>query len=398
MKNCLFDGRIKILSIVGARPQLIKAAVVSRAIKKWNTNNSTKFDEIIVHTGQHYDKNMSKIFFDELEIPEPNYYLGVGSESHGVQTGRMLEKVEKVIVSEKCNLVITYGDTNSTLAGSLAAVKLHIPSAHIEAGLRSYDRRMPEEINRTITDQISNVLFCPTENAVKNLLREGIKTEKRKTPFDSRYVYNIGDVMYDSVLFYKDRIKEKEHKVLGQYSLSPGNYLLATVHRAENTDSFERSKNIIDALQVLVKDFKVIFPMHPRTKKCVDDFNLSTKGILIMSPVGYLDMLALEKNSSVILTDSGGVQKEAFLLRIPCITLRDTTEWIETVESGMNILVGAQKRRIIEETYRTFTKARQLTDDLKLEIYGNGHAGIKIIQSINHIFYKGIRNVLNLEE
>ncbi len=323
---------MKIVSIVGARPQFIKLAPLSTELRKKGIN------EIILHTGQHYDDNMNEIFFKELEISEPDYNLGIGSGFHGEQTGRMLMGIEKILIKEKPDLVIVYGDTNSTLAGALATSKLHIPLAHVEAGLRSFNKKMPEEINRIVADHLSDILFCPTETAVENLKNEGIL----------KGVYLVGDIMFDALMHFL-KLSQEKSRILEELNLTPKSYLLLTIHRAENTDNVERLKSILSALGESGKN--IIFPIHPRTKNRIREFGLEnylTSNIRVIAPVGYLDMLELEKNAYAILTDSGGVQKEAFWLKVPCITLREETEWVETVKYKWNILVGANKDKILE--------------------------------------------------
>jgi len=324
---------MKILTVVGARPQFIKLAPLSKILRE------NGISEIIVHTGQHYDENMNDLFFKELEIPEPDYNLGIGSGNHGEQTGRMLIEIEKIMLKEKPDLVIVYGDTNSTLAGALAASKLHIKLAHVEAGLRSFNKRMPEEINRVLTDHVSDILFCPTQTAVENLKNEGIIIG----------VYLVGDVMFDALLHFS-KISDMKSNVLERLNIKPKEYYLATIHRAENTDNYERLKNILTAFSKM--DEMVVFPIHPRTRKMINYYGLDDlirkDNIKVIDPVGYLDMLKLERNAKAILTDSGGVQKEAFWLKVPCITLRDETEWIETVNLGWNRLVGSNVEKILE--------------------------------------------------
>jgi UDP-GlcNAc3NAcA epimerase len=320
---------MKILSVVGARPQFIKCAPVSREIRRDHT-------EILVHTGQHYDYGMSAIFFQELQIPDPDYHLGVGSGSHGQQTGEILIRVETVMEKEDPDLVLVYGDTNSTLGGALAAAKLHIPVAHVEAGLRSFDRRMPEEINRVLTDHISDLLFCPTHTAVINLHKEGIE----------QGVHLVGDVMADALAFNRT-IAEKESKILERLELKKRSYLVMTVHRPVNTDNRKNMESILSVISAAGKP--VVFPLHPRTKKCLHEYGLLERrkeNILLTKPLGYLDMLQLMAHASKILTDSGGMQKEAYLLGVPCITLRENTEWIETLKGGWNMLVGADVTKI----------------------------------------------------
>ncbi len=369
---------MKIVTVVGARPQFIKASAVSRAILGMNGTRS-RIQEILVHTGQHYDYMMDKVFFEELNLLEPDYHLDVGSGSHGGQTGRMLERIEALLEKEKPRVVLVYGDTNSTLAGALAAAKLNIPVAHIEAGLRSYNRRMPEEINRLLTDHLSTLLFCPTNQAVKNLAREGIKDRQRKV------VRNVGDVMYDSILYYS-KIADKTSTILDRLDLfTPNsalrtpNYYLATLHRAENTDDPKRLRSILGALNEIGRTISVIFPLHPRTKKMMEIHHLFPKSrwIRLIEPVSYLDMLHLEKNAKAILTDSGGVQKEAYWLKVPCFTLRDETEWVETVRSGWNVLAGTEAKCIMETIKRGI---RQKHSPGVIRFFGDGKASEKIVK------------------
>ncbi len=369
---------MKIATIVGARPQFIKAGSVSRAIQKFNEGKRV-LQEILIHTGQHYDYQMDQVFFKELDLPRPKYHLGVGSASHGRQVGLILERIEPLLEKEKPNVVMVYGDTNSTLGGALASAKLNIPVAHVEAGLRSYNRKMPEEINRVVTDHLSTFLFCPTSQAVKNLKKEGIMDGKEKV------VKNVGDVMYDSILHYSKIAEEKSTilKDLGFFNLQSAirnpKYFLVTLHRAENVDDPKRLKSILRGLNEIGRKKPVILPLHPRTKKMIKAFGLTslTKHLHLIEPVSYLDMLKLEKNATLILTDSGGVQKEAYWFRVPCITLRDETEWVETVKSGWNILVGTNERRIIEGVEK-MTFKRGLPKNTRF--FGDGKAGQKIIQ------------------
>lgn len=349
---------MKIITVVGARPQFIKAAAVSNVIRR-------RHEEILIHTGQHYDDNMSNIFFEELEIPKPNYNLNVGSGGHGKQTGNMLIKLEEIYEQEKPNLVLVYGDTNSTLAGALCASKLLIPVAHVEAGLRSFNMNMPEEQNRILTDRISKLLFVPTASAVTNLKNEGIV----------KNVYNVGDVMYDAILHFKN-FAERKSDIIASNDLEGKEYILVTIHRAENTNDIGRLKNIIEALNE--SDRNVVLPMHPRTKKYTEDYGLKfNSNIKIIEPVGYLDMISLEMHSSKIVTDSGGVQKEAYFMKKPCITMRDETEWVETVNTGWNVIVGTDKSRILEcITGFNPDKDQEL-------IFGDGHAADKILEIIN---------------
>jgi UDP-N-acetylglucosamine 2-epimerase len=323
---------MKVVSIIGARPQFIKCAPVSRELRRVAR-------EVLVHTGQHYDDSMSGVFFRELGIPEPDYHLGVGSGPHGRQTGEMLTKIEEILLKEQPDVVLVYGDTNSTLAGALAAAKLHLPVAHVEAGLRSFNRRMPEEINRVMTDHLSDLLLCPTKTAVENLRREGV----------TGGVHLVGDVMYDALLDSVEGAKQMS-TILDRLMLEPRGYLLATVHRAENTDQLQRLEGIVTALVALAKaGHTVVFPTHPRTRKQLAKLSIERcERFLRIDPVSFIDMMALESMARLILTDSGGVQKEACWLQVPCLTLRDDTEWTETVESGCNRLVGANPQRILQ--------------------------------------------------
>jgi UDP-GlcNAc3NAcA epimerase len=355
----------KIVTIVGARPQFIKAAAVSREILK----HPGVLEEVMVHTGQHYDPNMSQVFFDELEIPTPKYNLEISGGGHGAMTGRMLEGIEQILQTEKPDWVLIYGDTNSTLAGALAAAKLHIPVAHVEAGLRSFNMRMPEEVNRILADRVSTLLLCPTSLAVDNLAREGL----------NQGVHNVGDVMFDVALYYHDRARENS-KILSTLGLSEKGFALATCHRAENTDSRERLTGILTALASIAGELPVVLPLHPRTRKLIGDFELEhlLAPLTVVEPLAFLDMVALEQAAKVILTDSGGVQKEAFFYRVPCITMRDETEWVETVELGWNQLVGASCERIMS----AFTNlADGRADDLSAP-YGSGHASRIILEEL----------------
>jgi UDP-GlcNAc3NAcA epimerase len=327
--------------------------------------------EVLVHTGQHYDSNMSDIFFSEMKIPQPDYHLGIGSGLHGNQTGRMLAAIEDVLVKEKPDQVLIYGDTNSTLAAALAACKLHIPVAHVEAGLRSFNRRMPEEMNRVLADHASSLLFPPTETAVKNLQREGIS---------GKHVINVGDVMYDAALYYGE-IAVQQSRVLEQFQLVAGGYVLSTVHRAENTDDPEHLREIFSALAKVSREIPVLLPLHPRTKATLNSLGLKVEGsdrLLIVDPVGYLDMVMLEKYAALVVTDSGGVQKEAFFHRVPCVTLRKETEWAELLDLGWNRLLpprndGEMARGIL---------AAIGTSGLEKRVYGDGYAANRIVDHL----------------
>jgi UDP-GlcNAc3NAcA epimerase len=363
---------MKILTVLGARPQFIKAAAVSRAITKHRAADNKEIEEIIVHTGQHYDANMSDIFFDELEIPKPNYRLECGGVGHGCMTGQMLERIEKIILTEKPNWVLVYGDTNSTLAGALAASKMHIPVAHVEAGLRSYNMAMPEEINRVLTDRVSNYLFCPTDTAVQNLKKEGFPHPT--TTKEVQKIFQIGDVMYDATLFYRERAKKQVS--LNRWNLEDKEFALCTIHRAENTDEPSRLKSIFQALHQINKKVPVILPMHPRTKKIIEKSSFSNllTNLKIVEPLSYLETQRLEMDAKAILTDSGGMQKEAYFHKIPCITFRDETEWVETVNSGWNTLVGASTEKILKAVDESTIPTEQIL------CYGDGHSACKMIQ------------------
>ena len=346
----------KILTVIGARPQFIKAATVSRAVARRNG-----LREVIVHTGQHFDASMSNIFFDELAIPKPDHYLGIGGGSHGAMTGRQLEAIERVLLDEKPDCVLVYGDTNSTLAGALAAVKLHIPVAHVEAGLRSFNKRMPEEINRILTDHAANCLFAPTDTAVQNLRAEGIAENK---------IHQTGDVMLDASLFYRDRARKPAW--FDSLGVDAGNFVLATVHRAENTDDRSRLEGIFKGLAA--SGAPVILPLHPRTKAHLAEFSIELASHLhVIDPIGYLEMVWLEDNCMLICTDSGGVQKEAYFFGKPCLTMRDETEWVELVEHGWNQLVGTDSTRIAN----SISKACKAGEGCGL--YGSGSASDEIL-------------------
>lgn len=354
---------MRICSIVGARPQFIKLAVICRALAKRDA--AEPWAHTIIHTGQHYDPALSAVFFDELAIPRPDYDLDVGSGTHGVQTGEMLKRLEPVLTAEKPDWVLLYGDTNSTLAGALVASKLALRSAHVESGLRSHRRGMPEEINRIVTDHLSDLLFCPTALAVDNLCKEGLAERAVLT----------GDVMYDASLAFRE-IAENRGGPLAE-TWRPGEFALATVHRAENTDEPDRLGAIVNALDHIARTIcPVVWPVHPRTRKRLGDLGLSAGQVTTIQPVSYLDMLLLEGRAHFILTDSGGVQKEAYFLKIPCITLRDETEWEETLEHNCNVLTGISESKILSAATTI------CTDGPWAAIYGNGNAGTAILTSL----------------
>ncbi len=361
---------MKLVTIVGARPQFIKAAAVSRAIAAHNRKGrSPRIEEVILHTGQHYDHGMSQVFFDELGIPEPRYNLGIAGMSHGEMTGRMLEAIERTLVEEKPDWAQVYGDTNSTLAGALAAKKLNLRVAHVEAGLRSFNRRMPEEINRILADRISDLLLCPTETAVENLRREGI----------TEGVANVGDVMYDVSLFYRERAR-RQSRIGETLRLEPRQYVLATVHRAENTDDPVRLRGIAEGLARIAQSRRVVLALHPRTRKLLREHGMENAlgRVEVIEPVSYLDMVRLEESAAAICTDSGGVQKEACFFGVPCVTLREETEWVETVAGGWNTLAGADAEKI---AVAAVAPANSQAADVS-RMYGDGHAAEKIVALI----------------
>lgn len=359
---------MKIVTVVGARPQFVKAAAVSRAFAGLKGRaGAVRVDEQILHTGQHYDENMSKVFFEELRIPPPFINLEIGSGSHGQQTGAMLGRLEAVLLEQGPDWLLVYGDTNSTLAGALAAAKLHIPVAHVEAGLRSYNRRMPEEINRLVADRVSALLLCPTATAVANLANEGI----------TKGVHQVGDVMYDSVLF-NARLAEQASDIMSRLGLERRSFYLATVHRAENTDDPSRLAGILDAFRRI--DRPVILPMHPRTRKTLGAELCEIGGqVRAIDPVPYLDMIMLERNARAILTDSGGVQKEAYWFGVPCVTLRDETEWVELVDAGCNRLAGADRDAILSALGAFEDAGAALPENRPTDLYGDGHSAEKIV-------------------
>ncbi len=351
----------KILTILGARPQLIKAASVSRAIK------NSEMKEKIIHTGQHFDKNMSDIFIKEMGIPKPDYNLEINSLKHGAMTGRMIEKIEEVLLIENPDIVIVYGDTNSTLAGAIASKKLHIALAHIEAGLRSFNMKMPEEINRIVTDRLSDILFCPTEVALKNLISEGFKN------FSSK-IYNVGDVMYDAALYYS-RISQDKSSIISDFKLNNRNFILCTIHREENTDNVENLKSIVSALNNINKETLIVLPLHPRTRNVLNKNNIKLAFDPI-EPVGYFDIIELLKHCELVITDSGGMQKEAYFFSKYCITLREETEWTELVDSKVNFLSGSDENNILA----SYSKIPGRKENFNYKLYGDGKSAEKIVE------------------
>lgn len=383
---------LKILTIIGARPQIIKAAALSRAISK---DFDTKVTEIIVHTGQHYDNNMSQVFFEELGIPQPNYNLNVGSGSHAAMTAQMMTGLEEILIKEEPQAVVVYGDTNSTLAGAIVASKMHIPLVHIEAGLRSFNKAMPEEINRVLCDHVSTVLFSPTLKGRDNLIAEGLGKNQPEHVYnanpDKPLVYHCGDVMYDNSLHFSDIANEKTN-ILERLAIKENEFVLATIHRDHNTDDAERLESILYALNSITTNnkIKLVLPIHPRTNKCIaqlrdskikQDF-LNNPWIIITEPVSFLEMIRLEKACQLVLTDSGGVQKEAFFFEKPCIVLRPETEWIELLENGTTVLADANSEKIIS----AYDKLSQRKNFSFPTYYGDGKAANFIVKELIKIF------------
>ncbi len=377
---------IKILTIIGARPQIIKAAAISRAIKN---NFAKEIKEIIVHTGQHYDQNMSDVFFEELGIPKPDYNLNVGSCSHGIQTARMIEGIEALLFKESPDFIVLYGDTNSTLAGAVAASKLSIPIVHIEAGLRSFNRKMPEEVNRVVCDHLSTLLFSPTVAGFENLVNEGFdKMNKQPYTPENPGIFHCGDIMYDNSIYFS-KLSDGKSVILEKYNLAPKKYILSTIHRDHNTDDDKNINSIFEALIEISKTTQVVLPLHPRTKKVLELEKhhillnkIKSNNILIIPPVSFLDMINLEKNALMIITDSGGVQKEAYFFKIPCIILRPETEWVEIVETGNAKLTGSEFTKIIN-AYQEYIKGN--INDFS-GIFGDGNASEFILATLLKTF------------
>ncbi|MGE4443113.1 MAG: non-hydrolyzing UDP-N-acetylglucosamine 2-epimerase [Desulfomicrobium sp.] len=368
---------IDLVTIIGARPQFVKAATVSRAIKKYNSGapkGAHGIKETLIHTGQHYDTSMSQVFFNELGLDEPQLNLGVGSGPHGLQTGRMLEKIEEVLLESEPDAVLLYGDTNSTLAGALAASKLHVPIVHVEAGLRSFNKKMPEEINRILTDHVASLLFCPTQRAVDNLNNESIKEG----------VHLVGDVMFDSIKFYQPGLINS-FDALESFGLTPGDYILATAHRPENTDDSAKLSEILSSFAEIAKTTTLILVLHPRTAGKMQAHGLaSPAGVVVAPPLPYLSMLQLMQHAKAVVTDSGGMQKEAYFFGKPCLTIREETEWLETIEVGANTLAGSSCKKILH-WYNTLI-CGEISCSNFLPVYGNGSAAEKIVEDIVEFF------------
>lgn len=370
---------MKILTVVGARPQIIKAAAFSRAVR---TAFSNKIQELILHTGQHYDENMSDVFFNEMSIPKPDFRLNIGSSSHGKQSGDMMTAIEEVLTQSKPDALLVYGDTNSTLAGALAAAKIHVPVVHVEAGLRSFNKSMPEEINRICTDHVSTLLFCPTETAVENLKKEGFNHKTFETTnIDNPLVVNSGDVMYDNSLYFSE-LSDAKSDIINRNNLRPNEFLLLTIHRDFNTDQPERLASILKSMNRIADEnhSKVIFPCHPRTAKLIaNQANVRiSDNIIVCPPVSFFEMIQLEKNARLIITDSGGVQKESYFFKKPCIVLRPETEWVEIINTGNGLLADADEDRIM----RAFGHFANTAGSRFPEIYGTGRAAFQIAQTI----------------
>lgn len=351
---------MQVVTILGARPQFIKASAVSRALAQQGS-----IEEVMIHTGQHFDNNMSDIFFSELGIRQPDYHLGIHGLTHGAMTGRMLEEIEKILIKLQPQVVLLYGDTDSTLAGALAAAKLHIPIAHVEAGLRAFNQAIPEEINRVLTDHVAELLFTPTEQADQNLAREGISQEK---------VFQVGDVMYDAALYYA-QLASTNSTVLAKSKLEPGSYFLATIHRPQNTDTAEALMHVCAVMEAIARKKKVVWPVHPRAKKQMLEFGINLRHVQCIEPVGYLDMIELERNAALIMTDSGGVQKEAYFHRVPCVTLRPETEWVELVHYGWNVILPPTGD--IQTLAETILQRASVKGEEE-HLYGSGKAAEKI--------------------
>ena len=367
---------MKVVTIVGARPQFIKAAVVSRAIRQHNKQRVSEYiNEVIIHTGQHYDSNMSDVFLKDLQLPSVSYNLGIKAFSHGAMTGNMLEKIENVLLNEKPDIVVVCGDTNSTLAGALAAVKLCIPVAHVEAGLRSFNMKMPEENNRILTDRVSHWLFCPTERAIKCLRSEGMFSKSVSS--NNPVILNVGDVMYDAALFYS-KVSRPTDKVKQLLKEVGKGFYLSTIHRAENTDNLEHLTDIMEALNEISESVPVVLPLHPRTKKFIKQNNIEADNILFVDPVSYFDMLSMLRECKAVFTDSGGLQKEAYFFKKFCVTLRKETEWVELVEHGYSFLAGSTKERMLEAE----ASLNGCTVEWDSSLYGDGYAGEKIVKCL----------------